>query len=72
MAQQQTKKQCIFCTTNRDVIDYKNSEQLRQFMSVQGKVYARRKSGLCARHQRKLATAVKRARYLALAPFTTR
>ncbi len=66
------KKQCIFCTTNRDVIDYKNAEALRQFMSVQGKIYARRKSGLCARHQRKLASAVKRARFLALAPFTTR
>ncbi len=66
------KKQCVFCTTNRDVIDYKNAEQLRQFMSVQGKIYARKKSGLCARHQRKLAVSVKRARYLALVPFTTR
>lgn len=70
--QQQAKKQCVYCTTNRDVIDYKNSEALRQFMSVQGKVYTRKKSGLCARHQRKLAAAVKRARFLALAPFTTR
>lgn len=66
------KKQCPYCTTNRDVVDYKNSEALRQFMSVQGKIYARRKSYLCARHQRKLAAAVKRARYLALVPFTTR
>ncbi|TSD04856.1 MAG: small subunit ribosomal protein S18 [Parcubacteria group bacterium Greene0714_36] len=66
------KKQCVFCTTNRDVIDYKNAEQLRQFMSVQGKIYARKKSGLCARHQRKLAVSVKCARYLALVPFTTR
>ncbi|OGZ96359.1 MAG: 30S ribosomal protein S18 [Candidatus Sungbacteria bacterium RIFCSPLOWO2_02_FULL_54_10] len=69
---QTIKKQCVFCTTNRDVIDYKNAEQLRQFMSVQGKIYARRKSGLCARHQRKLADAVKRARFLAIVPFTTR
>ncbi|MEK7541307.1 MAG: 30S ribosomal protein S18 [Patescibacteria group bacterium] len=69
---QQAKKQCVYCTTNRDVIDYKNAEALRSFMSVQGKIYARRKSGLCARHQRKLAAAVKRARYLALIPFTTR
>lgn len=68
----QGKKQCAYCTTNRDVIDYKNADALRQFMSVQGKIYARRKSGLCSRHQRKLAAAVKRARFLALAPFTTR
>jgi len=65
-------KQCLFCTTNRSVIDYKNAENLRQFMSVQGKIYSRRKSGLCARHQRHLATAIKRARYLALVPYTTR
>lgn len=65
-------KQCLFCTTNRDVIDYKNAENLRQFMSVQGKIYPRRKSGLCARHQRHLATAIKRARYLAIVPYTTR
>ncbi len=70
--QQQIQKQCVFCTTNRDVIDYKNGDALRQFMSVQGKIYARRKSGLCARHQRKLAAAIKRARYLALVPYTTR
>lgn len=66
------KKQCPYCTTNRDVVDYKNSEALRPFISVQGKIYARRKSYLCARHQRKLAAAIKRARYLALIPFTTR
>lgn len=66
------QKQCVYCTTNRDVIDYKNGDALRQFMSVQGKIYARRKSGLCARHQRKLASAIKRARYLALVPYTTR
>lgn len=69
---QEQKKQCMYCTTNRDVIDYKNPDALRQCMSVQGKIYTRRKSGLCARHQRKLAAAVKRARFLALTPFTTR
>jgi small subunit ribosomal protein S18 len=72
MPQAPSPKQCLFCATNRDVIDYKNAENLRQFMSVQGKIYSRRKSGLCARHQRHLAAAVKRARYLALVPFTTR
>ncbi len=69
---QQEKKQCHFCTSNREVIDYKNGESLRRFMSSQGKIYPRKKSGLCARHQRILAIAVKRARYLALVPYTTR
>ncbi len=65
-------KQCVFCATNRDLIDYKDAELLRRFLSASAKIYPRRKSGLCARHQRGLAEAVKRARYLALLPFTTR
>lgn len=69
---QQEKKQCYFCTTSRDVVDYKDAETLKRFLSASAKIYPRRKSGLCAKHQRKLATAVKRARYLALTPFTTR
>lgn len=70
--QQLEKKQCFFCTTNRDVVDYKDAELLRKFMSAMAKIYPRRKSGLCARHQRKFSSAVKRARYLALVPYTTR
>ncbi len=68
----QEKKQCHFCTSNREVINYKDSESLKRFMSTQGKIYPRKKSGLCASHQRALATAVKRARFLALVPYTTR
>lgn len=68
----QERKQCYFCTTNRDVVDYKDAENLKRFLSASAKIYPRRKSGLCAKHQRKLATAVKRARYLALIPYTTR
>lgn len=70
--QLQEKKQCFFCTTNREVVDYKDGELLKRFMSVQAKIYPRRKSGLCAYHQRRLSAAIKRARYLALIPFTTR
>lgn len=66
------KKQCIFCTTNRDLVDYKDVATIRQFMSTQGKIYPRRKSGLCAGHQRSASEAIKRARFLALLPFTTR
>lgn len=69
---EQGKKQCHFCTSNREVINYKDSESLKRFMSSQGKIYPRKKSGLCARHQRAIATAVKRARYLALVPYTNR
>ena len=69
---QEQNKQCFFCTTNRDVIDYKDAELLRRFLSAAAKIKSRRKSGLCAYHQRLLARAVKRARYLALVPFTTR
>lgn len=57
---------------NRDAVDYKDGELVRRFMSSQAKIYPRRKSGLCARHQRMLAEAAKRARYLALVPYTTR
>ena len=66
------KKQCFFCTANRDLVDYKDVPTIRQFMSTQGKIYPRRKSGLCAGHQRSAAEAIKRARFLALVPFTTR
>lgn len=72
MNTKQEIKQCFFCTMNRDVVDYKDAELLRRFLSVQAKIYPRRKSGLCARHQRKVAEAVKRARYLGLVPYTTR
>lgn len=66
------QKQCFFCTNNRNVIDYKDGEMLRKFMSAQGKIYPRRKSGLCASHQRRVALAIKRARFMALVPYTTR
>ncbi len=69
---QRENKQCFFCTTSSDVIDYKEAELLRRFMSGQAKIYPRRKSGVCARHQRMLARAIKRARFLALVPYTTR
>jgi len=64
--------QCYFCTTNREMIDYKDSELLKHFMSSQAKIYPPRKSGVCAKHQRRLARAIKRARFLALVPYTTR
>ncbi len=51
-------------------IDYKDADFLRRFLTDRGKIKARRRTGVCARHQRQLAVAIKRARHLALLPFT--
>jgi len=64
------QKQCFFCTSNNKVIDYKNAEILAKFLSAQKKIVPRRRSRLCASHQRKLAMAIKRARFLGLVPYT--
>ncbi|GAB4468952.1 MAG: 30S ribosomal protein S18 [Anaerolineales bacterium] len=61
---------CLFCTDHNAVIDYKNIELLRRFISEDGKIRPRRQTGTCAKHQRQLAVAIKRARHLALVQFT--
>jgi small subunit ribosomal protein S18 len=63
------KKVCIFCTDKIEEIDYKAVAKLSRFITERGKIVSRRSSGVCARHQRKLANAIKRARYIALLPF---
>lgn len=65
------KKVCSFCIDNVSYIDYKDAKTLRGFMTERGKIIPRRISGNCARHQRQLTTAIKRARNVALLPFTT-
>ncbi|MFA5084356.1 MAG: 30S ribosomal protein S18 [Candidatus Paceibacterota bacterium] len=65
-------KQCFFCSQNLKDVDYKETELLRRFMSGQSKIIDPRYSALCAKHQRKLAQAIKRARYLGLLPFVSR
>lgn len=62
---------CQFCTDKSVLIDYKQGEMLRRFVSEDGKIRPRRQTGTCARHQRELAVAIKRARHLALLPFTS-
>ncbi len=62
--------ECYFCRQNIKEIDYKDVETLKKFLSGQMKIYPRRKTGLCAKHQRQLKKAVKRARQLGLLPFT--
>lgn len=65
------KKICKFCAEKDDSIDYKDSQTLRYFLTERGKIVPRRISGNCARHQRSLTSAIKRARVIALLPFTT-
>lgn len=63
------KKRCRFCF-NKDIkIDYKSSDMLERFITDRGKILPRRITGTCSKHQRELATAIKRARIIALVPF---
>lgn len=62
---------CPFCKNKVESIDFKQADQLRRYLTDRGKIRARRKIGTCARHQRMLAIAIKRARHVALLPFTT-
>jgi small subunit ribosomal protein S18 len=64
------KKVCAFCAEKIVYIDYKNVNRLRRFISDRGKILPRRTTGTCAAHQRSLANAIKRAREIALLPFT--
>jgi small subunit ribosomal protein S18 len=65
------RKVCAFCADKTLVINWKRVENLRRFVGDGGSIYPRRKSGLCARHQRRVAVAIKRARHLAILPYTT-
>lgn len=65
-------KVCYFCANNNKTVDYKNTDVLKHFISAQAKIMPRKRSHLCAKHQRHLAHAIKRARFMALLPITTR
>jgi len=65
------QRHCTFCTEKIDYIDYKNTDLLRGFLTERGKIKPRRRSGTCAKHQRILSKAIKRARHMALLPFVT-
>ncbi|MCL6477928.1 MAG: 30S ribosomal protein S18 [Peptococcaceae bacterium] len=64
------KRVCVFCVDKMEGIDYKDVPRLKKFITERGKILPRRISGNCARHQRMLTVAVKRARMIALLPFT--
>ncbi len=63
------KKVCIFCVEKADKIDYKDVAKLKKFVTEKGKILPRRMTGVCAQHQRVLASAIKRARLADLLPF---
>ncbi len=63
------KKVCPFCTDKTNVIDYKDGNKLKRYITENGKILPRRQTGVCARHQRELANAIKRARIMAILPF---
>ncbi|MDI3269611.1 MAG: 30S ribosomal protein S18 [Bacillota bacterium] len=64
------RKVCAFCVDKIDYIDYKDTSRLRRYISERGKILPRRVTGNCARHQRQLTTAIRRARFIALLPYT--
>ena len=67
----QRRKVCAFCVDKVAHIDYKDIYRLRKFTNARGKIVPRRISGACAKHQRQLSVAIKRARTIALMPYTT-
>ena len=69
MVSRPRRKVCPFCAGKAEAVDYKDPAKLRRFVSDRGKIEPRRKTGVCARHQRVLAMAIKRARHLALLPY---
>lgn len=63
------RKVCNFCVEKTEYIDYKDVAKLRKYLAESGKILPRRMTGVCARHQRELAVAIKRARQMALIPY---
>ena len=65
----QRKKVCVLCSDKNFELDYKNADQLRKFVNEKGKILPRRTTGACAKHQRDITLAVKRARHIAILPY---
>jgi small subunit ribosomal protein S18 len=68
--QVRTRRVCIFCAESNKQIDHKQTDTLKRFLTERGQIRPRRKTNLCTKHQRRLSTAVKRARFMALLPYT--
>ena len=65
------KKVCALCANKDLVLDYKNADQLKKFVNEKGKILPRRATGACAKHQRDITLAVKRARHIAILPYAS-
>ncbi len=66
------EKACYFCVNGIKEVDYKDINTIRRFINVYKKILPRKRTGTCSKHQRKLATAIKRARVMALLPYTNK
>lgn len=64
------RRVCLFCAEHKDYVDYKDVDTLQKFVSENGKILPRRSTGACAKHQRAITTAIKRARQVALMPYS--
>ena len=64
------KKVCAMCANKELVLDYKNYDQMKKYVNEKGKILPRRATGACAKHQREITQAVKRARHIAILPYT--
>lgn len=65
----QQKKQCLFCIEKERKVDYKDPQTLRRFVSQRAKILKSKRTGACAKHQRQVANAIKRARFMGLVPY---
>lgn len=72
MHNKQNDKYCYFCVNKVDNVDYKDWQLIKRFTSSYGKIVPKRRNGACSKHQRKLAIAIKRARYMALLPYVSK
>ncbi len=68
---QPRRKVCAFCADKEKKINWKQPETVRRYVGDAGQIFPRRKSGLCAKHQRRVTVAIKRARYMSLLPYTS-
>jgi len=66
------KKTCFFCVEKISAVDYKDVDLLRRFTTAQSKIVARKRTGMCSKHQRRLSNAIKRARFMAMVPYVSR
>lgn len=71
-ARQPRRKQCPFCKDEVAYIDYKDAQMLRRYITDRGKIKSRRVTGVCTQHQHRLSAAIKRAREMALLPYTVK